>query len=48
MEKTHNLEVIGSSPIWSTKGNQQGREFSGLLIFFLQTICEHHDIHQHT
>ena len=22
MEKTHNLEVIGSSPIWSTNENQ--------------------------
>ena len=22
MEKTHNLEVIGSSPIWSTTENQ--------------------------
>jgi hypothetical protein len=38
MEKTHNLEVPGSSPGWSTAENQALTSFSQVLFLLLVTF----------
>ena len=37
MEKTHNLEVPGSSPGWSTRKIKQLRNF--VTAFFINSVC---------
>ncbi len=39
METTHNLEVPGSSPGWSTTENQALMNFSQVLFSFLRKQC---------
>ena len=39
MEKTHNLEVPGSSPGWSTTENQALTSFSQVLFSCLRKQC---------
>ena len=41
MKKTHNLEVIGSSPIWSTLKFKHLRVNRKCFFFCLRTPCEH-------
>ena len=40
MEKTHNLEVTGSSPVWSTLKYKQLRGIATAFFFYLRTKCE--------
>ena len=41
MEKTHNLEVPGSSPGWSTLKIKHLQSFCRCFFFILRTPCEH-------
>ena len=41
MEKTHNLEVPGSSPGWSTLKIKHLQRFCRCFFFCLRTPCEH-------
>ena len=41
METAHNLEVVGSSPTWSTLKIKHLQRFCGCFFFCSRTPCEH-------